>query len=182
MGGLTLVAAPASSPVTAAEAKAWCEVRGEQTDAFMEGLIATATEMVEDVLGRSIMAQTWELSLPAFAAVIELPRGPVTAVSSVKYDDADGVEQTADAEIYSLDLVSSPELIVLNDGQAWPAVATTPNPVRVEFVAGYQVLPQRMKTAVLMTVASLYDDRTCGELPSAALAMLEPFRTGWFAA
>lgn len=182
MGGLTLITPATGTPVTAAEAKAWCGVGDEQTDAFMVDLIGTAAELVEDALGRAMMPQVWRLSLDSFADPIVLPKGPVTAVASIKYDDPAGAEQTLPPETYAVDLVSDPQCIVLNAGQSWPVVAATPNPVRVEFTTGYETLPKRMKTGVLMTVASLYDDRTTGELPGAALDMLEPFRTGWFAA
>lgn len=53
-----------------------------------------ATEAAEQMTGRAIMPQTWELTLDAFPDALELTRVPVASVTSLKYFDATGTEQT----------------------------------------------------------------------------------------
>lgn len=180
--GLTLVTAATGFPVSAAEAKAHCRVDDSASDALFTTLIGAATAAIEEICSRSLMTQTWRLVLNEFCSEIELSRGPVSAVGSVKYLDNAGAEQTVASDVYSLDLVSDPQMVVLNTGFNWPVPGDYVNPVRINFTAGYTILPAPLKLAVLELVTSWFDNRTSGDVPPGVLSRLEPYRAEWVAA
>ena len=90
---------------------------------------------------------------------------PVQSVTSVKYLDTDGAEQTLSDTVYDVDAVQEPGLITLGYNQNWPSVRNERGSVRVVFVAGYALdgtdyrknIPQSIKQAILMIVEDLYE-------------------------
>lgn len=157
--GLTLVSPPTGLVVTDESAKTYCRVDGTADDAAIAELVAAATDYVEQWLGRSLLEQTWRLSLDGFADEMLLPRGPVRGVSSIKYTDVAGDEQTLGTEIYTADLDSDPQRVLRTAGASWPAVAQGPNSVRIQFVAGYETVPPSVTLAIRRLVASWFSDR-----------------------
>lgn len=180
--GLTLITPAASLAVSVAEAKAWCRIDGAADDALLSLLIETASAQIEEMTGRALVEQAWRLTLDEFSDSIELPKGPVSAVSSVKYYDAAGALQTLAGSVYSLDLVSDPQWLVLNAGESWPDLLDAVNVVTIDFTTGYSEVPPQLRTALLMLVAQWYDNRAPGEVPAGVAVLIERYRTGWFAA
>lgn len=155
------VVTPASTyPVTLAEARAHCRVDSTDEDSLIDGLIATATDHVERYTGRSLMDQTLAFYSDDFSDEMLLPRGPVQSVSSVKYYDADGVEQTLATSVYQVDIVSDPPRVLLADGQSWPTVDDRANAVTITYVAGYEALPAAIKHAILLLIGQWHDQRS----------------------
>lgn len=175
---LRLVTAPTDHPVTLVEAKDHCRVDGSDSDTYLNGLIAAATSYVESYLGKALMEQTWELVLDDFSDAIQFPKGPVTAVTSVKYIDGDSVEQTISSTNYTLDAVSDPQWLVKASDYSWPAVASGVNNVTIRFVCGYETLPEAIKHAVLLLISQWFDNRSAAaekslsEMPHAVAALL----------
>ena len=182
---LTVITPPSASPaVTQAEAKRWCGIAAADTafDDLIDDLLASATLEVEELTGRAIGAQTLRLTLDGFSDTIELPKGPVSSVTSVTYYDAAGALQTASASLYTTDLVSDPQWIVLNDGEVWPDTLDAVNVVLVLYVTGYGAnVPAPIKQAIRMLVAARFENRLAA-MPEAVMALVEPYRAGWFAA
>jgi uncharacterized phiE125 gp8 family phage protein len=174
--GIQLVTAATELAVSLDEVKAQCRVTDTASDALFETYIAAATEMVEQFIGRSIMAQTWLLALDRFSHEIDLPRGPATSVQWVKYIDPMGNEQAADSDLYALDLISDPQRLVLVAGASWPATQSIVNSVKIQFVSGYAVAPAAIKMALLATVNRWFDNREIAGLAMDAKAMLRSFR------
>ncbi len=173
--GLTLVT-PATNPVTLTEAKAWCRVDDNASDSVLTMLLEAAFEAVQLHVGRSLFAQTWKLVLDGFTSAIELPKGPVTGISAFTYVDPVGATRTVDEGLWTLDLVSDPQWIVLNEGESWPEALDAVNVVSVTFTAGYAALPDPIKLAVLMLVSSWFDSRAPGAVPASVCDLLRPFR------
>lgn len=176
--GVSLIAAAASAPVTLDEAKLWCKIDTDADDAIVEMLIAAATEQVQAYLGKAVVEQTWMMTLPAFADVLELQPGPVTEVVSIKYLDADRVQQTLGSAVYIEDTISVPARLVRDPDQSFPETASSsiPNVIEIAFVSGPEVADARVKAAVLAAVAQWYDNRIPGPLPAGAMQMLQPLR------
>lgn len=159
--GLRLITPPAEEPVSLDEAKAHLRITGNAEDTILALYIAAARQWIDGRdgwLGRAILTQTWELVLDEFpASEIRLPFGPVQQVSSVKYDDAGGIEQTIDPGDYTLDATSSLPWIL--PAISWPATLDAINSVRVQFVAGYPSaadVPAPIRAAILLLVKDLY--------------------------
>lgn len=159
--GYRLITAPATYPVTLAETCSFLRREVGEDDTRINALIAAATGFLDGntgMLGRCIVSQTWELVLDEFSSAIRLGLGPVSSVTSVKYLDTAGVEQTVSAADYSTDLVSDPQWIVLNADSSWPSTMDAVNVVTIRFVAGYATVPDTIKQAVLFLVSAMYDN------------------------
>jgi uncharacterized phiE125 gp8 family phage protein len=133
---------------------------------LIESLITAARQWCEEYLGRAIGVQTIELRLGGFPANDGpiILKSPVVEVATVKYLDADGVEQTMDEDDY---LVSDAEPAEIVPVSSWPYAFDSADSVRVEYDAGYSagsplvapILPKTIKTAMLMMVADMYANR-----------------------
>lgn len=180
------ITAPATEPVTLAEAKMHCRVDGTDEDALISALIIMAREQAEFKTGRSLITQTWELVLDAFPSRFTLRNAPIQSITSVKYLDSTGVEQTLSSGDYLLDKDSEPGHVSLAYGKNWPVVYPVSNAVRVRFVAGYgnaSNVPQSIKSWMLLTIGSLYAQRetiipgTVANLPRTLWdGLLDPYR------
>lgn len=173
---LRLITAPTSTPVSPAEAKAWLRVETDAENSLITALIEAATSMVEQITGLAIVSQTWELVLDSFADSILLPKGPVTAISSVSYYDPASALQTVASTDYALDAASVPQWLVLAADASWPAIASGVNNVIIRFVAAVTVAADlaSLKTAILMLVAHWYGNREAagGDVPPGVTALL----------
>lgn len=145
---ITVVEAP-ERIVSLEEAKAHLRVTGAADDNLIGIFLDAAQGKIDGPkgwLGRSLGAQTLELALCEFPHCIVLPFGPVTSVVSIKYDDADGTEQTLDSDAYRL----AGNVIELASGGSWPAVHDQLNSVRIRYEAGTVPVPAEAKSAVLL--------------------------------
>lgn len=183
---LTIKTAPAVEPITLTEAKAHLRRDDTADDTLITSLIEAVREHADGAagwLGRAIITQTWTLKLDAFSDQITIPLPPLQSVTSVKYIDTDGTEQTLASSVYQV-VSGEPARLVLAYGQSWPSTRTEPDAVRIEFVAGYGVavaVPETIKAALLLHLGTLYRDREStgnaqSELPMAYNALLMPLK------
>src|SRR5262245_51885551 len=110
---LRLISGPTVEPITLTEAKAHLRVDHTADDTLIAMYIAAARTDCEEWTARAFVAQTWELVLDEFPDdEILLPRPPLQSVESIKYDDADGLEQTLATTEYAVDDASQPGWVV----------------------------------------------------------------------
>ena len=166
-GILKLKTAPATEPVTQAEAKAYLRIESSVTDddTFIDSLISAARRWVENITGNRLVTQTWYWYLDEFPAedMLEIPIGPVTALVSIKYTDSAGVQATMSAGDYETDFNSlppNPARVLLADSKSWPAVDLKEvNGVELELTVGYGTIPEEFKLAIKMMVEHWYEHR-----------------------
>lgn len=140
-------------------------------DAAVAALIASVTEDIDGPggwLGRALGPQILEIVAGCFAeiatcGVIRFPYPPLIDVVSVKYLDAEGVEQTLDPAAYRINETS----LMLRPGGSWPSTGAFPDAVRVRFKAGYNggtvtgaematgAVPERARQAIILSVQHL---------------------------
>jgi uncharacterized phiE125 gp8 family phage protein len=127
-------------------------------------LISAAREAMENITDRSFVTQTWTMHLDAFPEVIYVPKGKLIAISSLKYDDISGTEQTLNVTTdYTLD--NNSKIARISPVTSWPSTLTTQKGVvRLVYTAGYgsaSDVPSAIKEAVISKVEQLYskDDR-----------------------
>lgn len=180
--------APASPVVSVVEAKRHLRVFHDDDDADIEAMVASAEAAIEGPtgIGVALSPQTWRLSLDRFPCEIIVPLGPVTAVTSVGYVDANGSDATVTGLRFDLD--SSPLRIWPARGTAWPSATCEPGAVKVTFVCGYVDLPKDLRWAILLLVGHLYENREAVttdlkavDLPMGVSSILERYRVGRFA-
>ena len=181
-----LVTPPAVEPITLAEAKAHLRVTASDEDALITALITAARTTCENEIRRSLITQTWELTLDQFPDAIELPYPPVIGVTSVQYIDATGgTETTLSAASYTLDAKCEPGWLVPAYGYEWPTPRDEINAVTVIYTAGYgasSAVPEAIKAWIKLHVGHWYANReasvvgaTAVQLPFAA-GLLDPYR------
>lgn len=133
---LITITPPAVEPVSLAEVKDAGRIDGTEFDAQIALLIPSIRLQAEHNLGRRLITQTVELVLDEFPCEdIDLLLPDVQSVTSVKYRDSTGTEQTYISTAYSLDSDSTPcwLLPVTN----WPSTGDYANAVRIRYVVGY---------------------------------------------
>ncbi len=161
--GLILKTAPAAEPISVADAKDYPHVVSLSEDALIALLVKAAREFGEAITNRAWVTQTWELVLDGFpTGGIVIPLPPLQSITSVKYIDEDGYEQTLDSSLYHADVDSEPGLIVPAYGESWPSARDEINAVRVRFVAGWlttDAIPEMLKMWLKVRVGTLYMQR-----------------------
>lgn len=157
------VTAPATEPVTADEAKEQLVVEHADDDTLIGDYITAARLFVEAWTGKQLVSATYDLFLDSWSRVIEVPRPPLSSVTTVKYTDVDGVQQTWAGANYQTDTNSQPGRIMPVEGEVFPNLqAATFNVVEIRFVAGYgaaAAVPERFKLAIKQSVAQWYEYR-----------------------
>jgi uncharacterized phiE125 gp8 family phage protein len=143
MYSLSLVTAPTEEPITLAEAKHQLGIATAITyhDDELGRLIKAARKDAEEKTHRQILTATWELNLerfPAGSGRIYLPLPPLQSVTSVKYYDTDGDQQTVAETVYKVLTGPEPGEVALKQGQVWPTdLYDEAEPITIRFVAGY---------------------------------------------
>ena len=141
-------------PVTAAEAKERLVIETTDDDSLIADLISAATNWAEQYMGRSIMPQVYTYYFDCFPAELLIYTANVSGIS-LKYDDSSDIEQTFTD--YQTDLINNP--ILIKPVTSWPEIYDKPNAIRVEVSEGSSIVPESIKTGVLLLVGHLYNNR-----------------------
>lgn len=179
-----VVVTPPVHGVSLATVKAHLRVDHNDDDALIAAYLDAAVGHIDGPHGwldRAIWPQTLELRQNGFGpAPIRLPYGPATSVTSVKYVDANGAEQTLASDQYTLTNAGD---LGLAYGASWPSLRGDAEGVRIRYVAGFASLPPAILSAILLMVGDLYQNReTVGEVAGeiqmsmTVRALLAPFR------
>lgn len=171
---LTRIAAPAVTPLTLAEVKKHLRVSHSNDDDLITIYLKAATDYIDGewgFLGRAIVTQTWMLTIDEFPdGAIRIPLPPLQSVTSVIYDDADGVAQVVSSADYYVDTASEQGWVVPIANVPWPTTLAAANAVRIEYVAGYPPstdsppdltanIPFNIKAGILLLTANLMEHR-----------------------
>lgn len=189
---LKLATAPATEPITLAQAKAQVRVELDSTeyDDDLTSLIVESRQYLEAAVGRQLVTATWDLAIDSFppSGRINVPLPPLQSVTWVKYYDADNTLQTLETSNY----------VVWSDGSEggriyqaadvlWPTTYTRPDAVQVRFVAGYGTadqVPAPLKRAMKLLLGHWFANReesiggTMNVIPHGVDRVVAMFRPG----
>ena len=144
-----------TEPVSIAEAKEHLRLSADNFDeeAIIMRLIKTARLQCERYTALSLINRTVKVVLINGLGGIKLPYGPVKVIASVKDFDT---------------------LLLLTDYQSANGIVKTyfEDSLEFEYTAGFTVIPDDIKTAILMQVDWLYNNRG-----SDARAVEPPYKT-----
>ena len=103
-----------------------------------------------------------------------LPFGPVLEITSIKYLDAAGSEQTAD----NTDIVLAGDEVSPRNGlYPWEGGSIEREAGRIQYRAGYDDVPAPIKVAILMMVSELYNNRESDvKVVGLSASLLQPYR------
>lgn len=183
------------------DVKAFCRVDGTDDDTLLTSLIVTARRMCEEYTKRAFITQTWKTTLDRFGVrdpddclpqgysvgptpclvdggqSIQLSRQPIQSITSIKTTDTSNTQTTVAGTTYTLD--PSGGRVLLNDGQSWPCNLRCEAAVEILTVNGYGDnggnVPADINQAIIMTVGSLYESRSCSTLSDGVKAILAPY-------
>lgn len=160
-----LITAPDDpNPVTLAEVKAQLDISYTDKDALITTLLAAAVNYLDGysgVLGKCILSQTWRQDYDDFASCLHLPQGPVSSITSVKYIDTDGGEQTVAAADYNLVTKVGGSYVLFDSDYSFPSLNTDEPAVKVTYVAGYAnaaAVPAVIKQIIFLLVRHWFDN------------------------
>jgi len=186
---MKLITPPIAEPVLLAEAKLHLKIETTDTaeDDMITMFIKAAREMVEEYTRRALLSQTWELQVDSFSEVVyPLEKTPVISITSVKYYDTAGTEQTLDVAYYILDQGEEPNSLLLASGYTWPQVRGFKNDVKIRWVSGYAssaLVPAPLRAAMLLILGHLYENREdvvigriSSALPKGSEYLMNPYR------
>ena len=136
-------------------------------DTYLTSLITVARQYCEDYQNRAYITQTWEMSLPEFPyddAVIEIPKGNLQSISSIKYKDYAGTETTL---VENTDYIVSTRgvlgKICPTYGDTWPVFTPYPlDAVIITFVCGYgaaAAVPEKVIQAMKLLISHWFVNR-----------------------
>ena len=183
----TLITAPTVEPVSLVEAKEHLNVTSSDDDALIDSLIIASREYVENYLQRALATQTWDIFLDAFSNKMEISLPPLQSITSIKYIDTDGNEQTLSSSIYSVDTAAEPGIIRLAYNQSWPSTRPDANAVTIRAVCGYgnswNDIPKAITQAIKLLIGHWYEVREpvvigtiTGNIPFTVESLLYPYR------
>ncbi len=206
-----LVTAPSIKPVTLAEVKAALDIGYSEKDTLLNGLIAAATAYLDGwtgILGRALCQQTWrqdfdgfscwsrpprEWSRYGYSVRLRLPLFPVISITSVKYLDPSGVEQTVSSASYTLKNDSLGAYVEFVTTFTAPNVFIERASVNITYLAGYAdnagatTAPEAIKQAMLLLIRQWFDNptpvivgATVEKMPFAVEALLGLYRRQQF--
>lgn len=161
---LKLITPATELAVSLADAKAHLRVDTTDEDALITAYITAAAELAEQTTGRALMPQTWELTLDAFPEAFEITRVPAASITSLKYWDKAGEQQTLGTALYTLDDTDDFGIayVVPVFGGTWPDTRAQINAVALRYVAGYATganVPDSIKSWIKLQVGAMYENR-----------------------
>lgn len=178
---------PVEEPVTNAEAVDHLRVDSDSELSLISALIIAARQRAEAYTELSFISRPFGVYLDKFpAGELRIPSAPLVSVESIKYFDANNVEQTLNPTEYYVDAISKPGRIA--PATVWPPTYVRPNAVNIAVTAGFGLsasVPQVIKQAMLLMIGSMYENReetSIGNhmagsmMPISAEMLLRPFR------
>lgn len=187
-----VITASSLEPVSISDTADHLRVAQSTEHPYIAGLISAARAWVEQYTGRTLMPTTLEAQYDNWPGnrQILIPLPPVTSVTSLKYIDKDGTENTVDSGDYLVDTVPAPGVLRLDYDASWPTATLQPGmPIRIRYVAGYvdrYRVPAPIKQAIYLLVGDMYENRetvvvspgmTVAKLDT-AYALLANYRVG----
>ena len=132
-----LVTPPAVEPISLGDLRDHLRLDDHSENPYLETLITAAREFLESRTWRAFITQTLQVKLDSFVESIRLSKPPLQSVMSITYLDTDGITQTADTSIYTVDTSAQPGEVRLAYGQSWPLVRGDHNCITIQYIAGY---------------------------------------------
>ena len=159
--------APAAEPILLADAKLHLRAEGTADDATITRHIKVARRQVEAYTNRALITQTWVSKLNAFPGSdsdrLVMPKPPLQSVTTLKYYDTSGDQQTWDSDEYTVVISEEPGYIIPAYGYAWPSTRDQVEAVEITWKAGYGAagtnVPDDIVQAMYMLIGHWYENR-----------------------
>ena len=172
---LTLTSESTVEPVSVAELRTFLKMESTDStseDVLLGNYITVARQLAENITKRSLVTASRSVvidNFPNSTAIIELPRPPLSTVSTnvtITYvkDTTVGDTTTVGSTLFTVDPDSEPGRIYPSYGNEWPdnSVRNQKNAVRINFITGYTTVapaPEAIKQWIKIRAAGMYEFR-----------------------
>lgn len=158
---------PYVEPVYLQDAKSFLRIEHNDEDSEIWNLIVAARDACEQYTGRSLITQNWQVKydhFPRFCDYMNLYKGPIQSITTLKEHDSAGNTNTISSDIYHLTSKHNNGRITLKYNQIWSTtVLQNRNGVEINYVAGYgdnpEDVPFMIRQGILAWVAHAYENR-----------------------
>lgn len=171
-----LLTAPASEPLSLADAKAFLRVEHDDDDAVISALIAAARHHVEALTRLGLMTQTWRIVLDCWPerGLIAPRLGPLQSVAAARVYNEANAGSVIDAGRFVVDpasgIIAAPSWSLPQPGRAFAGIELD---VVIGFGAAAGDVPQVLLQAIRMLVSHWYENRSLVAIGQ-SVAMLPP--------
>lgn len=176
--------APVNTPISLAEAREELRLVHTDDDTLITSYIQEAVSRMDGYsgwLGKPMITQTWELTLPEFPVkrfLIDLE--PVQSLSSISYYDVNNASQSFATSNVRLEKTGQQTFIVLDENSSWPSIYDRADAVTFTLVCGYgddgTDLPENLRGAVRHYVYCRYEGMDMSEITSRVRTFIGPVR------
>lgn len=151
-----LVTAPTLDAVTIEQAKKQCEIAESDTahDEHLYQLIDRARDEFEADCDLCISPQTWRVYTDHIKDGLQLQKGPIQSITSIKYYDSGNTFQTLATSVYGFDVAN--RKIRLKYDQVWPAYVTRWDAWEITYLCGFTTLPPMAVQAMLILIEKYF--------------------------
>lgn len=158
---LSLVTGSTELALSLADAKNHLGIDQSFDDSRVTDLIRSAQDFIERERAIDLVPKTWDYSLCSFPfGPIDLPRQPVTSITSISYYTGLETSTTYASSSYLLQSPWSLRARVYNKATSWPvAYWGRPDAVTVRFVSGSTVENYTAKHALRLLVGHWNENR-----------------------
>lgn len=166
MRNALLITAAQFEPISLQQLKTQVQLADDyrEHDNELQALITAAREKYESDTGLVLCSSSWRLNFDQWpVSYLELPTRTVSGISSIKYIDATGAQQTVASTVYELDAAYPSPQIRLKDNQQWPTIRGHKGDIEINYVAGHAnqgAVPYRDQQAILLLAANWFENRT----------------------
>lgn len=174
---LKCTTAPTVCPLTLYDAKMQCRITSDAENELLQSVLKLAWDEARRISRRELTAATWTWKFDSLydigdrympeSGVIVMPKAPLLSVTSIKYYDTAGVQQTFSSGSYTVDTNADPGRVYLKYGESWPSADRGhTSDWEIIFVAGYSAsatasvqraaVPEAARHAMRIMVADFY--------------------------
>lgn len=182
-----LITPPANLAISLTQAKAYLRRTVDTDDALITSIIKGAILQAQEYSYFQFVNAVWEKQFTAWPWHCNEPlglilgKGYVSAITSIKYNDEDGVEQTWGSDNYTLDNYGLPNTVIFK-ADTLPTLNAKNPYIRVRYTAGFgaddTAVPEDIKNALGLMIVQMYNVRTDERppLPKASERILSQYR------
>lgn len=184
---LIRLSAPAA-PFSVDDLKEELGIGHDEDDGMLERLIERATGYLDGpagIMAKALVSQQWSETRAKLERSMKVGLGPLISVDSVKYFDADDVEQTLSSSLYRVYPALDGFEVELKQDTTIPVLAHRKDAVKITFTAGYGAgpdVPEPILGAISMLAGHFYENPTESSpdrnhpIVVGAFDLIEPFR------
>lgn len=159
-----------TAPITLAEAKTQLRITHSDDDTYIAALLLAITEFCEELQRRIYIQRSVTEYFDEFPTEIRPVYSPLVSVTSIKYYDVDGNQQTLSSDQYQIDISTEPGRIKPAYLCSWPNIRSVYKAVELIYVAGYSAsiadttdVPEDIKHAIKLMLTHFYEHRSAAE-------------------